>query len=167
MRAWAVALVLAYVMPAYSVLKRMASERDELQLTTLKVEGNLAWVDATLDDFYENVGGVPVSRAGNRPTNTPSRVGNLWVDYAFGPRWSAGLDVHGVSSRYANAANTLSTAGYATWGAHVRCKTGPNGELVLRGRNLGDRTYVSYALNANMVYLGDPRSLELVWRRSF
>jgi iron complex outermembrane receptor protein len=77
------------------------------------------------------------------------------------------VDLRGVSSRYANAANTLSTAGYATWGAHVRWKTDRNGELVLRGRNLGDRSYVAYALNTSMVYLGDPRSWELVLRRSF
>ena len=123
-------------------------------LEALKVEGNLAWVDATLDDFHENVGGVPVSRAGNRPTNTPSRVGNLWVDYAFGPRWSAGLDVRGVSSRYANAANTLSTAGYATWGAHLGFKWNGSTELSVRGRNLGDRTHVVYALGSTMAQAG-------------
>lgn len=133
----------------------------------VSVQGNLAWVDATLDDFYENVGGVSVSRAGNRPTNTPSRVGNLWVDYTFTPRWSAGIDLRGVSSRYANAANTLSTAGYATWGAHVDLRWNDATTLTLRGRNLGDRTHAVYALGSTMVYLGDPRSWELVLRRTF
>ncbi|MBD9435805.1 TonB-dependent receptor [Pseudoxanthomonas sp. PXM03] len=134
---------------------------------SLNIEGNLAWVDATLDDFYENVGGVSVSRAGRRPTNTPSRVGNLWVDYAFGPRWSAGVDLRGVSSRYANAANTLSTAGYATWGAHVDFKWNVSTELTLRGRNLSDRTHVVYTLGSTMAYLGDPRSWEVVLRKTF
>jgi iron complex outermembrane receptor protein len=133
----------------------------------LSVEGNLAWVDATLDDFYESVGGVPVSRAGNRPTNTPSRVGNLWVDYTFAPRWSAGIDLRAVSSRYANAANTLSIAGYATWGAHVDLRWNDATTLTLRGRNLGDRSHAVYALGSTMVYLGDPRSWELVLRRTF
>ncbi|WP_372017936.1 TonB-dependent receptor [Pseudoxanthomonas sp. 10H] len=133
----------------------------------LSIDGNLAWVDARLDAFTETVGGVAVSRAGNTPANTPARVGTLWADYAFDDHWSAGVDLRAVSSRYVDAANTLSTAGYATWGAHVRWKAGPKGELVLRGRNLGDRTWVAYALNANMVYLGDPRSWELLLRRSF
>ncbi|MEL1264852.1 TonB-dependent receptor [Pseudoxanthomonas putridarboris] len=133
----------------------------------LNVQGNLAWVDATLDDFHENVDGAAVSRAGNRPTNTPSRVGNLWIDYAFDDRWSAGIDVRGVSSRYANAANTLSTAGYAVWGAHAGWKWNDSTELMLRGRNLGDRTYVIHALGGTMVYLGDPRGWEVVLRRSF
>ena len=133
----------------------------------VSVQGNLAWVDATLDDFYENVGGISVSRAGNRPTNTPSRVGNLWLDYFFSPRWSAGVDLRGVSSRYANAANTLSTAGYATWGAHVDLRWNDATTLTLRGRNLGDRTLAVYALGSTMVYLGDPRSWELVLQRTF
>lgn len=136
-------------------------------LKGLEVQGNLAWTDATLDDFYENVGGVSVSRAGNHPANTPSRVGNLWLDYAFGPRWSAGIDVRGVSSRYANAANTLSTAGYALWGAHLTWDASKQTQLTLRGRNLGDRTHVVYALGSNMVYLGDPRSWEVVLRQTF
>lgn len=136
-------------------------------VASLSVEGNLAWVDATLDDFYENVGGVPVSRAGNRPTNTPARVGNVWMDYTFAPRWSAGVDLRGVSSRYANAANALSTAGYATWGAHVGFKLNGSTELTLRGRNLGDRTHVVYALGSTMAYLGDPRSWEVVLRKTF
>nr|WP_295376448.1 TonB-dependent receptor [Pseudoxanthomonas sp.] len=133
----------------------------------LEVQGNLAWVDARLDDFFENAGGVPVSRAGNRPANTPARVGNLWVDYAFDDRWSAGVDLRGVSSRYANAANTLSTAGYALWGAHLSWRWQPRTRLTLRGRNLGDRTHVVYALNDGMVYLGDPRSWEVVLQQSF
>jgi iron complex outermembrane recepter protein len=133
----------------------------------LGVEGNLAWVDATLDDFYENVGGAPVSRAGNRPTNTPARVGNLWLDYTFTPHWSAGVDLRGVSSRYADAANTLSTAGYATWGAHVGFTWNDTTSITLRGRNLGDRTHAAYALGSTMVYLGDPRSWELVLRKAF
>ncbi len=134
----------------------------------LSIDANLhCQVDARLDEFSEMVNGVVLPRDGSTPANTPARVGNLWADYAFDERWSAGVDLHAVSSRYANAANTLSTAGYATWGAHVRWKTDPKGELVLRGRNLGDRTFTAYALNANMVYLGDPRSWELVLRRVF
>lgn len=133
----------------------------------LDLQGNLAWVDATLDEFYENVGGVPVSRAGNRPTNTPARVGNLWADYTFSPRWSAGVDVRGVSASYANAANTLSTAGYVLWGAHLSWAWNERTRVTLRGRNLADTTHAIYALGNTMVYLGDPRSWELTLRQSF
>ncbi len=38
-RGLVVALALGYVMPAFSILKRMASQRDELTLTALKLDG--------------------------------------------------------------------------------------------------------------------------------
>lgn len=133
----------------------------------LRVQGNIGWVDATLDDFVENVGGVPISRAGNRPTNTPARVGNLWLDYALSSRWSLGVDLRAVSAREANAANTLQTAGYALWGASLRWQPSDTLTLTARGRNLADRDYVLHAIGANMVYLGEPRSVELETRFEF
>ncbi|HEY0503716.1 MAG TPA: TonB-dependent receptor [Lysobacter sp.] len=136
-------------------------------LQALRVQGNLAWVDATLDEFTENVAGVAVSRAGNRPANTPARVGNLWLDYALSRRWSAGVDVRGVSSSHANAANTLSTAGYVLWGAHLDWRWNDRTRVVLRGRNLADTTHAIYALGTTMVYLGDPRTWELTLRHAF
>ncbi|HZX77558.1 TonB-dependent receptor [Lysobacter sp.] len=133
----------------------------------LSLQGNLAWVEATLDDFFETQGGVPVSRAGNRPANTPSTVANLWADYRFAPAWSAGIDVRAVSSRYANAANTIESAGYALLGANLRWNLDARTQLTLRARNLGDRTYIAYALSPTMAYLGEPRSLEVSLRREF
>ena len=133
----------------------------------LSIQGNAAWVDATLDDFVENVGGAAVSRAGNRPTNTPARVANLWLDYAFAPAWTAGLDARAVSSREANTANTVSSAGYAVFGAHVKWQWDARTSVTLRGRNLGDREYVAYAISPTMVYMGEPVSWELAVRREF
>lgn len=132
----------------------------------LTIDANLAWVDPTLDDYYENVMGVPVSREGNRPINTPSRVANLWLDQAFAPRWSAGMDVRAVSSRYANAANTVATPGFVTFGAYLRWSPTTTGTLTLRGRNLGDATYVAHAIGTDMVYLGEPKSIQIEWRQS-
>lgn len=136
-------------------------------LQALSIDGNLAWVDARLDDFQETLAGAVVSRDGNRPANTPARVGNLWLEWRIDPRWSAGAELRAVSARFADAGNSLRVAGYATWGAHLRWQTDPDGELVLRARNLGDRRYIAHALGTDMAYAGDPRSWELVLRRSF
>lgn len=57
MRVAVIALLLAYVMPAYSVLRRMAKQRDELQLTSLRVEGT-ATVPAAAAAEYANALGV-------------------------------------------------------------------------------------------------------------
>lgn len=136
-------------------------------LEAWRVQANVGWVDASLDDFYENIAGVPVSRAGNTPANTPGRVANLWIDHAFNSRWSSGVDARFVASRYANNANTLKAAGYGLWGAYVRLKASQNLTLTARGRNLGDREYVLHAIGSNMVYMGEPRSLELELRAQF
>lgn len=133
----------------------------------LMLQGNLAWVDATLDDFYESASGVSVSRAGNRPTNTPSRVANAWLDWQFAPSRTAGLDARAVSSRYADAANRVSSAGYGLLGASLRWDVDASTQIALRVRNLSDRTYVAYALSPTMAYLGEPRSLELSARWNF
>lgn len=133
----------------------------------LRVQANVGWVDARLDDFVENVAGVPVSRAGNRPANTPARVGNLWLEYAISPIWSAGTDLRAVASRHADNANTMETAGYALWGAHVRWRPSPRWAMTVRGRNLADRIHVLHAIGTQMVYLGEPRSVELELRAAF
>ncbi len=136
-------------------------------LQDLSISGNLAWVDATLDDFYESVGGVPVSRAGNRPTNTPSRIANLWLDYAFAPQWTTGIDLRALSSRYADSANSTKAAGYGVFGAHLRWQLDAATSLTVRGRNLGDRDFIAYAISNDMAYLGEPRSWELELRKDF
>ncbi|RMH87888.1 TonB-dependent receptor [Lysobacter pythonis] len=133
----------------------------------LKVDGNLAWSRATLDDFHEREGTRSVSRAGATPRNTPSRVGNLWVEYAFAPRWSVSVNARGVSSRYANNANTLSTAGYGLWGAQIAFEPAPGTQVRLQGRNLGDKSHVIYAFGDGMVYLGNPRNWELTVNHRF
>lgn len=140
---------------------------DVRPMEALRLQANAGWVDATLDDFFETIGGTTVSRAGNRPTNTPSRVGNLWVDYALSPRWSVGADVRAVSARHADNANTLETSGYGLWGAHVRWRPTPQFAVTLRGRNLADRTYVQHAIGTQMVYLGEPRTLDIELRGTF
>ena len=134
---------------------------------SLNLRGNLAWVDARLDEFKESVGGTVVSRAGNRPANTPARVGNLWLEWRPLQDWTLGAELRAVSSRQADTANTLRVPGYATLGAHVAWQAGPRTAVVLRGRNLGDRRYTAHAVGEHMAWLGDPRSWELVVRQAF
>lgn len=136
-------------------------------LDSLALDGNLAWVDARLDEFNESVGGTVVSRAGNHPANTPSRVANLWLEWRLLQDWTLGAEARAVSSRHADAGNTLRVPGYATLGAHLSWQAGPRTALVLRGRNLSDRRYVAHAVGEHMAWLGDPRSWELVLRQDF
>ncbi len=56
MRLAVTALVLAYVMPSYSIVRRMAQERDDLQLTTLKVDGTVTVPAAAAADYANALG---------------------------------------------------------------------------------------------------------------
>lgn len=56
MRLAAAALVLAYVMPPFSVLKNMARERDKLELVTLKVDGTVTVPAAAAADYANALG---------------------------------------------------------------------------------------------------------------
>ncbi|MBL8952602.1 MAG: hypothetical protein JNK82_17615 [Myxococcaceae bacterium] len=57
MRFAVVALLVGYVMPSYSVIKRMAERRDKLELTALKVDGTVT-VPAPAAADYANALGV-------------------------------------------------------------------------------------------------------------
>tara|TARA_Y100000748_G_scaffold239407_1_gene203539 strand:+ start:3971 stop:6145 length:2175 start_codon:yes stop_codon:yes gene_type:complete len=138
-----------------------------LQVTdSVRAEGNMAWVDAEYDEFNANVGGSAVSYAGNRPSNVPKRVANLWLTWAPRNDWELGLDTRYVSSVYADSANTLWVPSYTLFGAHVRYQLSAETEVTLRGRNLTDEVYARQA-GSSMLYLGAPRSVELSLQTRF
>lgn len=56
MRAAVLGLLLAYVMPTYSVLKRLASGRDELTVTALKIDGLGSVAPVIAKDVAEQLG---------------------------------------------------------------------------------------------------------------
>ena len=132
----------------------------------LRLQGNLALVSAQYDNFTESVGGVAVSRAGNRPANTPMRVANLWLDYAFLPDWNAGVDARAVSAVFGNAANTVSAPGYAIFGASLSHKL-HKATMTVRVKNLTDKVYADNVTSAPMFYLGAPRTFEIAVLANF
>lgn len=132
-----------------------------------RMQGSAGLVDARLDDFFEQVAGDAVSRVGNRPAGAPARVGHLWLDYTVSDNWSLGGDLRAVAARYADNANTVSTAGYGVWGAYLRWRPAPDVALTLRGRNLAGRVHVLRAVGTDMVYLGEPRAIEMELRAAF
>ena len=56
MRLAVAVLVLGYVMPPYSVLRRMAESRDDLQLTALKVDGTATVPVAAAPEYADALG---------------------------------------------------------------------------------------------------------------
>lgn len=132
-----------------------------LQLSSsLSLQANAAFVDPQYDDFSQAVGGVPVSRNGNVPANTPRRLANVWLDYAFAPDWSASLAARYVGRMYADAANTVQTPSYTVFDAALSHRINRSLSVTARVRNLTDKVYAAYA-TPTMYYLGAPRSVEL------
>lgn len=133
----------------------------------VRAEANYAYVDATYDDFVENVGGVGVSRNGNVPGNTPAHVGNAWVTLTPVPRVDVGADGRWVSSRFGNTANTISDGAYSLYSAFATVRVGARAIVTGRVRNIGDTIYAASITGTPMFFLGAPRSADVTVRVSF
>jgi len=138
-----------------------------LLTSKFRVSGNWSLVDAQYDEFVENVGGVGVSRAGNRPTNIPKQVGNLWLAYKPITNLEVGGDIRYVSSRYADTANTVSDAAYTVLGAYATYTFDKRTRLTARIKNLTDTVYAESFSGNSMVYLGAPRMVDVSIQTAF
>ena len=136
-------------------------------LRRVRAEVNYAYVDATFDDFVENVGGVAVSRNGNLPTNTPRQVANAWVTITPVPRVDVGADGRLVSRRYGNAANTIYDGDYRLFSAFATVRLGTRAVVTGRVRNLTDAVYAASVTGTPMFFLGAPRSADVTVRVTF
>ena len=132
-----------------------------------RVQGNFSVLAARFDNFTQTVGTTVISRAGNVPTNVPSRVANLWLTYAFAPQWEAGMALRGVSSAWGNVDNTVRAAGYGLLDLSLSYKVTKNLRLTARARNLGDKIYAENITSTPMFVLGAPRSFDLSLRGTF
>lgn len=131
---------------------------------TVEVNGTV--LDARFERFVENVGGTPLSRAGNVPPDVPERMASAWLTWQAGPAWRLGSGVRYVGRRAANNANTVWMDAYTVADAWVVYRL-PLGELTARVRNLADRVYATRSYGDTQVILGEPRSFEVSWRARF
>lgn len=133
----------------------------------LRVQGNLAYVDARYDRFTQNVAGTAVSLAGNVPANVPKWVANLWLDYDLHPQWTASAGLRHVGKVYGNAANSYRVPAYTLLDLALAYRLDSRITLTGRVRNVTDE---KYAVNTNSIsyyYAGAPRTYELALRASF
>ncbi|MEH3146651.1 MAG: TonB-dependent siderophore receptor [Methylobacterium frigidaeris] len=131
-----------------------------------RVEGNLALLHAQYDRFAQSVGGVAVSFAGNQPQNVPELVGNLWLTWAFAPRWEARAGVQVVGETYGDFANTARRDPYAVLNATLDYRVTDTSRLSLRAYNLTDETYAITGSTTAWL-LGRPRSFEVAYSVAF
>ena len=124
-----------------------------------QLQANAAIVKAKYDDFEEMLGGVPVSRNGNRPVDVPRRTANLWLSKALSDELKAGAGVRYVDARYADMANRNELPSYTVVDATLSWKARRDTTLGLQANNLFDRQYAQSQYNDGQQWiLGEPRS---------
>ncbi|MCH2219978.1 MAG: TonB-dependent receptor, partial [Dechloromonas sp.] len=128
-----------------------------------RFEGNYTILQARYDVLYDSNGS---SRAGNRPTDVPEQVANLWGHYRFGPL-QASLGGRYVGKRYADNANTVALPGYVVADAALAWKVDNRTTLRLFGRNLTDKVYATTSYGSQQFVLGQARRFDLVAELKF
>ena len=129
-----------------------------------RVDANVALLHAQYDDFSQTVAGRVVSFSGNQPIDVPERVANLWVSWAFAPRWEARAGVQHVGAMASDFANLLRRPDYTLLNAILDHQVDPASRLSLRIYNLTDVVYApARGGNATSWLLGSPRTVELTY----
>ncbi|MGF3027097.1 TonB-dependent receptor [Methylobacterium aquaticum] len=131
-----------------------------------RIEGNLALLHAQYDDFQQSVGGVAVNYAGNRPISVPERIANLWLTWAFAPRWEARAGVQFVGETFSDFANTVRRPSYEVVNGTLDYRVTDDSRFSVRVYNLLDKIY-PVAGSANTWLLGRPRSVEVAYSVTF
>ncbi|MEN3210900.1 TonB-dependent siderophore receptor [Methylorubrum populi] len=131
-----------------------------------RVEGNLALLHAQYDDFQQAVGGVAVNFAGNQPVNVPERIANLWLSWAFAPRWEARAGVQFVGETFSDFANTVRRPSYEVVNGSLDYRVSDTSRFSVRVYNLLDTIYPVTG-SANTWLLGRPRSVEVAYNLTF
>jgi iron complex outermembrane recepter protein len=129
----------------------------------VRLDANLALLDARFDDFAQVVGGVLVSRAGNTPPNIPEQTANLWVTWDTPRDWQFRGGLRYVGDRFWNNANAGTVPGYTVIDAGLRRRLAANVAVDLRAYNLFDELYATtyYDSTEPQWLLGRPRSAEI------
>lgn len=124
-----------------------------------QVQANAAFVRARYDEFEQEVNGVMVSRAGNRPTDVPGRTANLWASKGLSDTLRVGGGVRYVDGRYADMGNATKLPSYTVVDASIAWQVLSDTTLGLQLNNLFDRQYAQSQYNNGQQWiLGEPRS---------
>ncbi len=131
-----------------------------------RAEGNLALLHAQYDDFQQAVGGMAVNFAGNQPVNVPERIANLWLSWAFAPRWEARAGVQFVGETFSDFANTVRRPSYEVVNGSLDYRVSDTSRFSVRVYNLLDTIYPVTG-SANTWLLGRPHSVEVAYNLTF
>jgi iron complex outermembrane receptor protein len=136
----------------------------------LRVDANLALLDARYDDFTELIAGTLQQWGGNTPTNVPERVSSMWLIWNLPQRFLVQGGVRYFGRRYLNNANTATTPGATVVDAGLRRQLTNDVSLDLRATNLLDEFYLQNVTGSPVPTrgrFGAPRTVELTLNARF
>jgi iron complex outermembrane receptor protein len=130
-------------------------------------QANVAVLDAEYLEFREGA----LDRSGNRPPNVPERVANVFVDYRATERLTFGAWWRGVGDFAGNTSNAIVLPSYSLVDLKGTFAVTSRTDLTLFVKNVTDELYAVWATGAGgqnaMATVGEPRTVELVWRLRF
>lgn len=130
----------------------------------LRLDANVSLLKVQFDTLVE-AGGL--NRAGNVPTNVPERSAGVWATYRFSSMpLSLSAGVRGQGQYFGNNANTLRLKAYTLVDAQGAWRVGP-GQVIVRGKNLTNEFFAEWALSANQVMVGAPRTFDASYQFRF
>lgn len=134
---------------------------------SLRFDVNGAILEAEFDDFWENVGGTPISREGNTPPSVPQRVANLWVMWEALPEWTVRGGLRYVGQRYSDNANLIELDDYVIADGGVNWRMSDRMSLDLRISNIFDKFYFPQGGSSIALRPAPPRTADLTLNMSF
>ncbi len=136
----------------------------------LRVEGNLAALDARFDDFAEEIDGVLISLIGKTPPSVPERSVNLWLTWDAPQNWQLRGGLRSVGRRYWDNTNTTAIPAHTVVDAGIRRRLNRGAAVDLRLYNLTNELYATdfyYNGFAPQWMVGTPRSAEVSFTLGF
>ena len=136
----------------------------------LRIDANMAILDARYDDFTEVIAGVLTQWAGNTPTNVPERVSSLWITWNLPQRFQVQGGMRYIGRRYLNNANTATTPSATVVDAGIRRQLTDRVNVDLRATNLLDKFYLQNVSGSPVPVrgrFGAPRIVELTLNTRF
>lgn len=136
----------------------------------LRIDANMALLDARYDDFTELVAGALQQWAGKTPTNVPERVSSVWLIWNLPQQFQVQGGMRYFGPRYLNNANTATTPGATVVDAGIRRQLTSDVSLDLRATNILDEIYLQNVTGSPIPTrgrFGAPRIVELTLNARF
>ena len=136
----------------------------------LRLDANMALLDARYDDFTELIAGKLTQWAGNTPPNVPERVSALWLTWSLPAEFQVQGGYRYIGRRYLNNANTATTPSASVIDAGIRRQLGEKVSIDLRATNLLDAFYLQNVSGSPIPVrgrFGAPRVVELTLNTRF